>query len=281
MSLGDTSLSVPVDALMALRLATKGWNAAVDALIDALIDDGVRSGELMVYDGKDISYELALARAERREFVTLVIFNLNITKIGDDACCLVVNLVVVDIPEGIERISTGAFWECESLTTVSFPKTLKSIGNYAFEGCRSLDNVNLLHTNLQELGRAAFVRCSELKSMTISDSLQTFGADVLYKCSKLVSSSIKIDNKFKSYSDKTSAAVAYLRSQQLLSATPPAPHADNFCTTIDFRRLFVGFIHNSTLMSLWFVLKAWKAVAEEVIDEGVRAARLLFTMGRI
>ena len=46
---------VHVQTLMALRMATKGWNAAADALID----EGVGSGAMIVHDGKDISYEVA------------------------------------------------------------------------------------------------------------------------------------------------------------------------------------------------------------------------------
>ena len=36
---------------MVLNLASKGWNAAADALID----EGVRSRELIVHGGNDIS----------------------------------------------------------------------------------------------------------------------------------------------------------------------------------------------------------------------------------
>ncbi|GMI04780.1 hypothetical protein TrLO_g13959 [Triparma laevis f. longispina] len=53
---------VPVDALRALKLATKGWNPAADALIDEV----VRSGELMVHGGEGIIYAVAEARIERR-----------------------------------------------------------------------------------------------------------------------------------------------------------------------------------------------------------------------
>ena len=158
---------VPVDALMALRLATKGWNAAADALID----EGVRSGELIVHDGKDISYDEAYAREERCALATRAIFLLNITKVGKWACRWADNLVVVDIPEGVESIGFQAFWGCSSLTTVSFPRTLTSIGESAFSVCVSLDNVDLLHTNLQEIKPEAFKFCSELKSMMIPDLL--------------------------------------------------------------------------------------------------------------
>ncbi|GMI08717.1 hypothetical protein TrLO_g2335 [Triparma laevis f. longispina] len=70
----------------------------------------------------------------------------------------------------------------------------------------SPDNVDLLHTNLQELGACAVSECSELKSMTIPDSLQTFGSNVFFKCSKLVPSSINTHNN--------NAVVAHLRSQE-------------------------------------------------------------------
>ncbi|GMH67799.1 hypothetical protein TrLO_g14705 [Triparma laevis f. longispina] len=43
---------VPGDTLMNLRLETMCWNAAADALIDK----GVKSGEIIVHDGKCISF---------------------------------------------------------------------------------------------------------------------------------------------------------------------------------------------------------------------------------
>ena len=104
---------VHVETLMALRLETKGWNAAADALIDEL----VRSGELIVHGGNDfnhvdVDYEVA---KERHTRVTRMIFLLNVTKVGDYAA----NLVVVDIPEGVKSIGHHAFNTCSSLTTVS------------------------------------------------------------------------------------------------------------------------------------------------------------------
>ncbi|GMH47265.1 hypothetical protein TrLO_g8671 [Triparma laevis f. longispina] len=185
---------VPVDALMVLRLAMKGWNAAVDALIDEV----VRSGELMVHDGKDINKCHAL--------ITQVVFLLNITKVGRNLCLSAYNLVFVDIPEGVESIGERAFNDCRSLTTISFPTTLTSIGDYAFSNCSSLENVDLLHTNLKKLGTAAFRFCTELKSVTIPDSLQTQGENVFFGCYNLVLSNI--------YVGDTNAVVAHLRSKQ-------------------------------------------------------------------
>ena len=175
-----------------------------------MIDEGVRIGQLMVHDGKDISQMTANARMERRGLVTLAIFLLNIKKVGELACNNGINFVVVDPPEDVESIGEYAFDGCCSLTTVSFPTTLKHIDYGAFGVCSSLDNVDLRHTNLQELGDWAFCGCSELKSMTIPDPLQTLGHRVFYKCSKLIPSSINpLDDD---------VVVAHLHSKQRLVA---------------------------------------------------------------
>ena len=94
---------VHAQTLMAFRVATKGWNAAADALIDK----GVASGAMIVHDRKDIGY-LTTFRQERRKLGTRAIFLLNITKVGARACYYA-SLVVVDIPEGVESIGKLAF----------------------------------------------------------------------------------------------------------------------------------------------------------------------------
>ncbi|GMH57470.1 hypothetical protein TL16_g02386 [Triparma laevis f. inornata] len=177
---------VHIEMLLVLREVCKEWNEVVKDVVD----ESVESGAMIVHGGEDLQW--SAAREERRKLVTQVVFLLNNIKVGDRACWCAVNLVVVDIPEGVESIGVWAFQWCSSLTTVSFPTTLKSINEYAFDECSSLDNVDLLHTNLQELGKQAFSFCSELKSMTIPDSLQTVGDNIFYGCFELVSSSIDI-----------------------------------------------------------------------------------------
>ncbi|GMH78334.1 hypothetical protein TL16_g07762 [Triparma laevis f. inornata] len=205
---------VPVDALMALLVATKGFNAAADVLID----EGVRSRLLMVHDGKDIEQKGWEARKERHKLVTRVIFLLNIKKVGDYACDWAANLVVVDIPEGIESIGERAFSYCYGLTIVSFPTTLTRIDNFAFSWRSSLENVDLLHTNLKKLGEWAFSGCDELKSMTIPDSLQTFGELIFIECQKLVPSYIDASDSGIGSNDATSEVIAHLRSRCEIAA---------------------------------------------------------------
>ena len=54
-----------------------------------------------------------------------MIFLQNITKVGNFACHFAINLVVVDIPKGVERIGHGAFFHCKSLTTVFFTEDVE------------------------------------------------------------------------------------------------------------------------------------------------------------
>ncbi|GMH60114.1 hypothetical protein TrLO_g12423 [Triparma laevis f. longispina] len=210
---------VSVDTLMMLRFVTKGYRDAADAFTDG----GVRSGELMVHAGNNLSEEENWDRDWRRKLITRIIFLLNITKVGENACYSARNLVIVDIPEGVESIGHQAFCMCQSLTTVSFPTTLTWIGCWTFAVCRSLENVDLLHTNLQALGYAAFGNCTELKSMTIPDSLQSYGEKVFHGCSKLVPSNLDVGGfmDLPAVPDATSEVIAHLRSLQ--SPPPPPP----------------------------------------------------------
>eukprot|EP00519_Triparma_laevis_P011327 CAMPEP_0182501832 /NCGR_PEP_ID=MMETSP1321-20130603/12163_1 /TAXON_ID=91990 /ORGANISM="Bolidomonas sp., Strain RCC1657" /LENGTH=367 /DNA_ID=CAMNT_0024706583 /DNA_START=102 /DNA_END=1202 /DNA_ORIENTATION=- len=162
------------ETLMRLRMLCKAWRVSVDGLIDSMVS----SGEMLVHGGNDIIGEgAANLRTEKRALVLEVVFLLNITKVGEMACWSAINLVVVEIPEGVKRIGYSAFASCVNLTTVAFPKTLLIIEGCAFMNCVSLENVDLLHTNLQFIGPCVFRDCCQLSSMTLPDSLKISNLD--------------------------------------------------------------------------------------------------------
>ncbi|GMI14710.1 hypothetical protein TrLO_g12516 [Triparma laevis f. longispina] len=105
-----------------------------------------------------------------------------------------------DNEEGILKIPLA-----ESLSISTVVSTVSATTDH-------LVNVHLLHTNLQELDDEAFGACSELKLMTIPDSLQKFGDGVFVRCFKLVPSNIDVIDD--SYDDSTSEVFAHLCSQQ-------------------------------------------------------------------
>lgn len=90
----------------------------------------MESGKVIVHDVKDISLNDAEALEERHTLTMLVIFFLNFTKVRERACKHT-NLVIVDVPEGVESISERALDGCSNLTTVYFSITLRTIGEYA------------------------------------------------------------------------------------------------------------------------------------------------------
>ena len=195
-----------VDTLAEMRWLDRKWHKVVKKKLTELEDEPF--GEIIIHGGNDISNSKVFARREKIKQVTKVVFLLNITKVGDHACMYASNLVVVDIPEGITIIGDYSFDRCISLKHISFPKSLTSIGGGSFY-CSSLEQVDLLHTNVRELGTSAFNSCTSLREMKVPDSLQTFGLNVFRNCSKLVPSDIDVD-----WGHDVSAVVAYLRSIQ-------------------------------------------------------------------
>ncbi|GMH97583.1 hypothetical protein TrVE_jg1592 [Triparma verrucosa] len=194
---------VMLDTLVAMRWLDRKWHKVVEKKLIEFEDEPF--GEIIVHGGNDLSWDEAnsAAREERIQQVTKVVFLLNVTKVGDLACCFASILVVVDIPEGITIIGDNSFHDCSSLKDIKFPKLLTTISQQSFDSCSSLEKVDLLHTNVRYLSNYAFSNCTSLREMKVPDSLQTFGANVFRSCSKLVPSHIKIYDK--------RAVLAYLR----------------------------------------------------------------------
>lgn len=197
---------VMVDTLVAMRWLDRKWHKIVEKKLTEVEDEPF--GEIIVHGGNDIrGYEAwSAARQQRMAQVTKVVFLLNTTKVGDRACVCASILVIVDIPEGITIIGYRSFVSCSSLKNISFPKSLTSISDESFWNCSSLERVDLLHTNVLELGTYAFLGCTSLREMKVPDSLQELGYGAFLKCSKLVPSDINTYNN--------NVVVAYLRSIQ-------------------------------------------------------------------
>ncbi len=65
------------------------------------------------------------------------------------------NLIVFDVPEGVEEIPNEFFIDCFKLERVTLPEGLISIGEYAFDGCEKLREFTLPST-LKSVGKGAF-----------------------------------------------------------------------------------------------------------------------------
>ncbi len=95
---------------------------------------------------------------------------------------------------GITSIGTGAFDRCASLKSVEFSESLTSINEYAFAGCTSLTDF-ILPSNTHQLkviDHSAFEDCTSLTSFVIPEGVCFVGSFAFAGCTSL--ESVKIPN---------------------------------------------------------------------------------------
>lgn len=71
-----------------------------------------------------------------------------------------------EIPEGIEKIGSYAFYNQQSLTRVTIPNTVNTIENYAFNSCTSLEKIEIPNS-IQTIGTGTFNNCNKLTQIKI------------------------------------------------------------------------------------------------------------------
>jgi len=88
------------------------------------------------------------------------------------------------IADGVNRIGSYFFMNCEDLNDVCIPDSVTSIGCGAFLGCRGLKRVKL-PPNLQDIGESAFSDCG-LEEVTIPERITTLEYGVFSHNSSLI-----------------------------------------------------------------------------------------------
>ena len=94
-----------------------------------------------------------------------------------------------EVPEGVKKISAGAFSHCESLTSITIPESVTSIGDYAFSCCESLTSITIPES-VTSIGVHAFSGCESLTSITIPESVTSIGVCAFDGCKSLTSITI-------------------------------------------------------------------------------------------
>ena len=75
------------------------------------------------------------------------------------------------MPDGIESIGPGAFFQCKNLRSVTLPDSVKSIGSTAFFGCDSLSSITI-PDSVTSIGEDAFFGCDSMKSIPQSKNIK-------------------------------------------------------------------------------------------------------------
>lgn len=100
----------------------------------------------------------------------------NNVKIIGGKCFIDADIEKVILPEGVERIESGAFANCNRLKKINFPETLNVIKDRAFLNCNLLTKVILPET-LTELGDFAFYSTG-IKQLVLPKRVTLVGVNV-------------------------------------------------------------------------------------------------------
>ena len=115
----------------------------------------------------------------------------SVETIGNGAFYDCRDLERITLPSALQTLSTVTFYNCTALSEVTFPASLKTIESSAFSGCRNLSEVEL-PASLKAIQSSVFHLCINLKTVSYDGSLKqwndiTANNDVLgYSCPSLV-----------------------------------------------------------------------------------------------
>ena len=119
------------------------------------------------------------------EIYSVIIRN-GIIKIGSYAFYDCESLSSINLPESLTGIGDDAFGNCSDLSSIKLPESLTSIGNGAFANCSNFNSINLPES-LTSIGNGAFSQCFNLSSVKLPESLTSIGEGAFWWCSSLSS----------------------------------------------------------------------------------------------
>jgi hypothetical protein len=91
---------------------------------------------------------------------------------------------ITTIPEGITKVGTYAFAECNGLVATKLPEGITSIGDYGFIRCKQLA-ITELPEGLETIGAWAFKSCEKITLTKLPESLTKIGFECFASCTNL------------------------------------------------------------------------------------------------
>ena len=75
---------------------------------------------------------------------------------------------ILDLPNGLRRIGSQAFWDCSGLSRLDIPVGVESLDDHAFTDCKGITDVVIPDT-VTFIGYEVFMGCSSLVRLTIPE----------------------------------------------------------------------------------------------------------------
>lgn len=136
----------------------------------------------------------------------------SVETIGNGAFYDCRDLERITLPSALQTLSPVTFYNCTALSEVTFPASLKTIESSAFSGCRNLSKVKL-PASLKAIRSSVFHLCINLKTVSYDGSLEQW-------------SQITADNDFLGYSCPSLVMDDYTAQFILVEYDPNHPVPD-------------------------------------------------------
>ena len=162
----------------------------VNAITAFAANDGM-SGNCGLNKGNNVTYVLTQNNDDDADKTyTLTISgngemnNYSDYNFGNSPWANVASAITQVVFEGdITTIGNYSFYRCTRLTSITIPNSVISIGNGAFFDCMNLQKITMpddSNSELQSIGAFAFENCYNLTSITIPSSVQSIGKHAFY-----------------------------------------------------------------------------------------------------
>ena len=119
-----------------------------------------------------------------RSTICSLVVEEGITKIASSAFYDCDSLVSVQLPDSLREIARRAFGDCDGLVRIEIPDTVTRIGISAFSGCDALVEVSL-PASLTEISANTFNTCLKLQRVHIPDGVTKIDYGAFVACNKL------------------------------------------------------------------------------------------------
>lgn len=139
---------------------------------------------VLTFSGQGEMKNFGKERPYREDLVKHLVVEEGVSSIGKYALGNCVNLIDVELPSSLRKISDNAFLNCKKLSDINLPFGVESIGNQAFMGCETLIEIQF-PISMKTVGDKAFASCSNLINARLSQSIETLGDDAFDGCKLL------------------------------------------------------------------------------------------------